>query len=163
MSTAFDPLSTDEPPELEEFSARPLSLIVVAVLFFLGGLLSILDVLMSLAEGNVNLDLGVLGVFIGIGLYRLRPGWRTCALVFTWMGLIIFPVVGVIFLFIPGPAQLDLPGQSTIDVPGFIGTAVCALLFAFCYWEYRVLNRPDIRALFEQTLHEERRLPPVED
>ena len=51
----------------------PTSLKVVAALFILSGVSSVIDIFVSMAYGNINFNFGVLGLFIGFGLLRAQP------------------------------------------------------------------------------------------
>ena len=130
----------------------PIPLIVVATLFILQGCCAALEVVLSLMHGNINIHLGVLGIFIGSGLLALRPGWRTCALVFIWLGLIGIPIVSAILLALPGPLDFSILGLET---PKELFLPIAVFLFLLYIWKYRVLTRPSIRNLFEsQTANE---------
>lgn len=125
-----------------------ISLRIVAVLFILGGISAIIEILVSLTHGNINLNFGVLGLFIGIGLLRLRRGWRTCGLVFTWLGLVGVPLIALFFLGHSGPLDFKIFGQEVGHAPKEFGLVLCVALFALLVWQYRVLTRPDVRELF---------------
>ena len=126
----------------------PTSLIIVAVLFILGGVSSVYEVLFSLTRGNINLNFGVLGLFIGFGLLRLSSGWRTCALFCTWLGLLLIPIVGLLILNHDGPSNFKFVGQKIgVDGKG-AGLVMCIVIFLYFAWQYRVLTRPDVLALF---------------
>jgi hypothetical protein len=126
----------------------PTSLKVVAILFVLGGAFSLVEVVVSLMHGNVNMNFGVLGLFIGPGLLRLRRGWRTCALVFLWIGIIGAPIVAVIFITTSRPLDLAIFDHKVGHASKEFGIAIAALLFGLAVWQYRVLTRPDVCALF---------------
>ena len=129
----------------------PASLVVVAVLFIIGGVSSVIEVLLSLMNGHININFGVLGLFIGPGLLRLRRGWRTCALVFIWLGLIFAPIVALLVLTTNGQANFNVFGQRVGGIPDVLALAIVAVVFAIVLWEYRVLTRPDVRELFGLT------------
>jgi hypothetical protein len=126
----------------------PASLKVVAALFILSGISSLLEIIVSLLHGHISINFGVLGLFIGAGLLRLSPTWRTWALVFTWIALVGAPLVGLIFLIVPGPLDFNLFGQPVGHAPKAAGVAVAVVVFLVALWQYRVLTRPDVRALF---------------
>ena len=126
----------------------PISLKVVAVLFILGGISAVIEVVVSLMNGHININLGVLGIFIGLGLLRFRQGWRTCALVFTWIGLIACPIIGLLFLGHSGPLDFNVFGQKTGHAPKELGLAMVLVFFLYSIWQYHVLTRSDVRALF---------------
>ena len=115
----------------------PTALVVVAVLFMLQGAWAAIEVIRDLFQGTINLNFGVLLLFAGIGVLRLRPGWRTCGLVFTWIGMALAPMVSVAVLFLG-----DVGDRAWIVI------VVGALVFGVSVWEYLVLTRPDIRRLF---------------
>jgi hypothetical protein len=129
----------------------PTALKVVAVLFILGGVSAIVDMLIQLTDGTLKINFGVLGLFIGPGLLRLRPGWRTCGLVMLWIGMILLPIFTVAILFIGVPGSIDVFGFPIGTAPAVVVSAWTALFFALAVWEYRVLTRPDVRALFGLT------------
>src|SRR5688572_29854646 len=125
----------------------PTSLTVLAVLFILGGIAAMIEIIVSLLHGQLSLNFGVLELFIGAGLLRLNPTWRTWALVFTWIALVVTPVGALIFL---SSADLDftLFGQKVVQMPKAAGIIAAVAFFIVAVWQYRVLTRPDIRALF---------------
>lgn len=126
----------------------PLSLKVVAILFILGGISSAIEVFVSLMRSHININFGVLGILIGIGLFRLRQGWRSCALVFTWIGLIAAPIIGLLFLSHPGPLDFSVFGQKVGHAPKELGVSMVLILFIYSIWQYRTLTRRDVRLLF---------------
>lgn len=133
---------------MKQHQPAPLSLKIVAALFILGGISSIVDVITSLTQGNLNLNLGVLGLLVGIGLLRFSRGWRTCALVFLWIALIGLPLVALVFLFLAGAVNYTIFWQNMGGGSRWLGVALAAVLFVVVLWQYRVLTRPDIRNLF---------------
>ncbi|MEM7681529.1 MAG: hypothetical protein AAF288_06210 [Planctomycetota bacterium] len=126
----------------------PTSLIAVAVLFIVGGVFSVLEVLVSLANSRININFGVLGLFIGPGLLRLSRGWRTCALVFIWITLIAVPLFALLLIAVDGPLDYNVFGQKFGHASKAWGLVIVAIVFAIALWEYRVLTRPDVRRLF---------------
>jgi len=133
---------------LEQQQSAPLSLKIVAALFILGGISSIIEVIISLTQGRLSFNFGVLGVVIGIGLLRFSRAWRTCALVFLWIALISLPLVALAFLFLAGAVNYTIFWQEIGPASRVIGVVLATLLFAVALWEFRVLTRPDIRKLF---------------
>lgn len=133
---------------MDQQQAAPISLKVVAVLFFLVGLFSAIDVLIRLTQGSLFLNLGVLGLFIGVGLMRYSRGWRTCALVFLWLAMIGFPLIGVAMLVVDQPPEYTVSGRKMGEAPKAAGVAVAVVGFALALWQYWVLTRPPVRRLF---------------
>ena len=133
---------------MEQHQSAPLSLKLVAALFILGGISSIIDVIICLTQGTIFLNIGVLGLFIGIGLLRFSRCWRTCALAFLWIALIGLPLAALAFLFLEGAVDYTLFGRRMGEAPRVVGVTLAAALFALALWQYRVLTRPDIRKVF---------------
>jgi len=133
---------------VEKQQSVPLSLKIVAALFVLGGISSIIEVIMSLTQGTLNLNFGVLGLFIGIGLLRLSRLWRTCALVFLWITMIGIPIIAIIFMTASGPLDFTLFGQKVGQAPKGLGIVLAVVVFALAVWQYWVLTRPEVRRLF---------------
>lgn len=124
----------------------PQPLKIVAYLFIVGGMLCVLNVIIALMNARIRIDLGVFGIFIGIGLLRLNPRSHTWAMLFTWIGMIISPIVTLIFLITPG--QLKMWGRTVGQAPpgfGFLLGVLCTMLV---YWQYSVLSKTDTRRIF---------------
>jgi hypothetical protein len=126
----------------------PTSLKVVAFLFILSGIFSLIEVIVSLMHSHLNINFGVLGLFIGPGLLRLSRGWRTCALVFLWIAMIGIPIVAILFMAAAESLDFTLFGQKVGHASKELGIVLAALVFALAVWQYRVLTRPDVRRLF---------------
>ncbi|MEN8127879.1 MAG: hypothetical protein ABFR90_08770 [Planctomycetota bacterium] len=126
----------------------PISLKIVAWLFIIGGIFAVLEVIVSLMHSHININFGVLGLFIGPGLLHLRSGWRTCALVFIWLALILVPIAAVFMLTTTGPLDFMIFGQKAGHVGKGVGFSVAVFIFALTFWQYRVLTRLDVRRLF---------------
>ncbi len=126
----------------------PTVLVAVAALFILAGLGAVFDVLVSLAHSRISLNTGVLGLFVGVGLLRLQPGWRTCALVALWLTMILAPIA---FMYVAGssvPVHLVVFGEDVGDAPKSWFALPCILAFVMALWQYKVLTSPEISALF---------------
>jgi hypothetical protein len=126
----------------------PTSLVVVAVLFIIGGIYAVIEILIFFMHREININFGVLGLFIGPGLLRLSRGWRTCALVFIWIALIGVPIIALLLLATKGPLDFNVFGQTVGHVSKAAGLIVAGVVFVVALWEYRVLTRLDVRRLF---------------
>jgi hypothetical protein len=131
-----------------EPSRLPTSLRIVAFLFILHGMLSIIEVVVSLANSRISLNFGVLGVFIGPGLLRLSQGWRTCALVWLWFGMIAVPLILLFMLSRNEPINFVVFGQKSGRISRELAVLFAIGMLATTIWEYRVLTKPNIRKLF---------------
>jgi len=133
---------------MNEKQELPVSLKVVTILFILGGISAAIEVIVSLMHSRININFGVLGIFIGIGLFALKPGWRACGLVFFWIGLIGIPIITALILMTSKPLDFNLFGQKIGEIPKVFGLIMAIGIFLLCLWQYRVLTRSDIRQLF---------------
>ena len=109
----------------------PVSLKIVAILFILGGVHSVIEIIISIAYSRININFGILGLFIGPGLLALRPGWRTCALVFIWIALIFIPIFSVLVLFHSGPLDFNVFGQKVGNASKGVRPTSRSLIGAF--------------------------------
>jgi hypothetical protein len=126
----------------------PIQLKLVAWIFILAGISAAIEILIDASNGRMNLNFGVLGVPIGIGLLRLRTGWRTLALVFLVIALAFIPVLSVLALSTPGNLSFNIFGQKVAALSPPLFFTLLAVFFVFTFWQFRVLVRPDVRAMF---------------
>lgn len=131
--------------------AVPLSLKISSGLFIVFGVSAIIEVIVSLMRSHLNLNLGVLSLFVGLGLLRFSPGWRTCGLVFLWFTMIMAPVIGIMMMSSDGRLNFNVFGQKVGTVPPVLGVVMAVGAFALALWQYRVLTRSEIRRLFGLT------------
>jgi hypothetical protein len=118
------------------------------VIHLVGGLMSAARIVVQLTQGTIGLDLGVLGIPIYFGLMRLSSGWRSCALVFIWLGILVTPVIFVFGLEARLPAQLHIFGIPVGSISPIWISVVSVALLLLNLWQYRVLTRDDIKRLF---------------
>ena len=128
----------------------PTSLRVVALLQLLGGLSAVAGMLVGLPAGSIHLDLGVAGIPTYFGLMRLSDVWRTWAVAFAWMGMLASAALFTFGLLAHVPAELQIFGVRYGNISARWGSAVALPMFVLSLWQYRVLTRPDVRALFLQ-------------
>ena len=143
---------SDTEEKVEDAVSIPLSLRAVAYLFILGGLGSLAALVISVLTLRPTLDFGFLGIFVGMGLLKLRPVWRTCALIFSSLSL-IGGLIFVVLIALNVEGSLALLGRN-IDVSweepmirtiSLIGLGLLSLI---PIWQLRVLTRANVRALF---------------
>jgi len=133
---------------MDGFKSAPKALKIVAWLFIFEGCWAALDILISLCDSIIDINLGVLGILIGRGLLRFRRGWRTCGLVFIWIDLIALPIAWLLTLDAREPIPFKFFGLPIGGGPKELAIALEVLWFALAVWELRVLKRPDIVKLF---------------
>jgi hypothetical protein len=127
----------------------PVALKIVAAVFILNGIFAVLEVWTAWNQHKLSISFGVLGFLIAPGLMRFRPGWRTAALVFTWIGLIVDPVFILTVLGSGHPVPFTISGLNLGFAPPQVALGAAACHFGFVIWQYKVLTRPDILDLFE--------------
>jgi hypothetical protein len=131
----------------------PTPLSAVAYLFLIMAVLSVVDIAVSASRGHIHPNFGFLGLWIYAGLRRYSRGWRTCALVFLWLGFISCGCLVALFLFCmvfnaAHVIQFGFTDLKNSEVEFIWPLAVFALFFVLQIWQYRVLTRPEIRSLF---------------
>lgn len=133
---------------MAETRRLPVSLHVVAALFFLGGIFAVIEIFLAFTQNRISINFGVLGIPIGLGLYCLRPGWRTCALVFLWIVIIALPIITLIIATQANTVDVSVLGVKVGKAHNLVGVMAGFIMFAVVCWQYHVLTRPEIRALF---------------
>jgi hypothetical protein len=101
---------------MDEKKSIPVSLTVVAILFILSGISAAIGDVVSLMYSHLNpifgvlqnLILGILMILIGIGLFELSRGWRTCALVINWIAIIGLPILALLTITVRAPLNFTI-------------------------------------------------------
>jgi hypothetical protein len=126
----------------------PSALQLVAVLFLIHGILSAIGIAVRLISGSIYIDLGVLGIPTYFGLRRFSVGWRTFALIWIWITLIACPVLFLVGILLDAPAAIKIFGVNLAQMSPIWLSIVSVPVFVLALWQYRVLTRPQIRALY---------------
>jgi len=124
----------------------PLKLKIVAYLFLLSGVSSVLRFFILLFHNSFMLDFGVLGIPICFGLLRYRPAWRTLALVFIWIMFVLSPM-----LFFGKKTYFEIMGIYIGEIPRSLFYVCVIVGFSLTLWQYRVLTKPSIKQLFYES------------
>lgn len=135
-----------EPPR----KGLPISLKAVAWIFIAFGILSAIDAVVSLAYGRLSINLGVLGIFAGRGLLRLSRGWRLFAMVVLWLEMLGCAAILLFALAAGGSAPVRVNGRVVGNVPVWVMAVPTAAILAVAVWQYYVLSRTDVAALFRK-------------
>jgi hypothetical protein len=126
----------------------PKQLFTVSVLFVLYGFWALTGMIVQWMRGDIFLDFGVLGLFIGPGLLAYRSSWRTWALALLWLSMLL-PLILMFDVARNGESQeFHAFWVPAGHVPQSTAIALLAGQFAVAAWSYRVLVRPNIRVLF---------------
>ena len=126
----------------------PTALRVVAYIHLIVGILSVIGFIVPLFHGTISPQFGILYIPIFFGLINLRNGWRVCAMVFLWFGLVTLPILFFLALLGVLPTYFEVFGTKSARVPGWIGAVATVPFFVLVLWQYRVLVRPNVRRLF---------------
>lgn len=123
---------------------RPTSLTVVAWLFILLGILAIVSTATRALSGTLSLNSLVLALPGGIGLLRVRRGWRLfclCGLCLGILGSVFLTAVAIL-----APHKIYFSGLGRTSPEFAVLAAVASILvYAWAYW---VLTRKDVCAIF---------------
>jgi hypothetical protein len=126
----------------------PLSLKILAWLLILDGVRAAIETLLDLSHNRVFIQFDFVDIFVGWGLLRLRPGWRTFALVIAWLNLLASLVAACFFATHSGSVKYVIFGRIHLSLTNGILSLLILPFFAFFIWELWVLMRPDVRQLF---------------
>ena len=127
---------------------RPLALTIIAWLFIIAGVFSAWDLVSHIWQGHLSLNLGVLFIFLGRGLLRLRPVARDWALGVVVLGWIVLAVVVVTTgVFGAGEVRFwDVVVTGWRRVLAVFGFSI--IWGALLAWMTRVLLRQGVKDLF---------------
>ena len=133
----------------------PADIKIVAYLFILHGVVSVVKFVVALQRSNIRIDVGILCLFAGFGLLNLRTSWWKFAKIYTILYLLGLPF-GLLLLSSRSEISvsvLSIPISSAS--PQF---AICAIVGAWlvCFWEYTVLTSTSSKVLYKPS---ERKYP----
>jgi hypothetical protein len=127
------------------------ALSVVSYLFLLIGLIALMEMIGLAARGSFHFKIGILGIGIFDGLRRYSRIWRTCALLFTWYGIITLSIALIICFYGQPPSRTPaLLSQGLSNVPVNWLSIPLVMVLLVTLWQYRVLTHPAIRRLFNE-------------
>jgi hypothetical protein len=115
----------------------PRSLLVVAFLFILQGMLGIYRATVNWSAGHIIFPLDAIAIFIGIGLLRRRNSWRRFGVGWLWFCVALMVAYLTWFVFsgrhatFTGPVPAWLPAPDVI-VAGYLAMACLLSVWAIC-------------------------------
>jgi len=142
---------------------NPNILKAAAVLFLVEGLFGAFDTTIAMSRDieagilPLHINFLLIGFPICIGLLRNRNTWRVTGVVVSWIQIVITSITFTASIAALSGFSQNLPERLQINLetwlaPGQTGTAVLAAVgLAEAIWKYRVLRKPEIRALFVPT------------
>lgn len=137
----------------------PVSLRLVAYLFLLVGTAASAGTAVELLTHPVSLSPAVLGLPIGVGLLRLRGGWRLCALIYVWACVLSSAAAALLFLLNAAPQMTWLLGRPVGPVERWVGLPIAGFAMAVATWQLQVLRSPSVGALFVEGASARRPVP----
>lgn len=126
--------------------AIPQPLKIVAYLLLIFGVISAFDIVIALLLGRIKINLGILQIFVGIGLLQLNPNSLKWAMFLTWLWLLVTPILAMGFFLNSG--NLNFLGRTVSQAPPGLGFMVSVAIFIFAYWQYHVLDSHEVRQSF---------------
>jgi hypothetical protein len=166
----MSPVPMTRPPPLDYASDHgdlppplPTGVKVIGWLLLISGVWSAINMLVGLTQNRVGINVGVLTLFIGIGLLRRRPWARTAAIVVFGLAIAFVVLIGVVILNMPQNATFTYPGGQihgrTAVLPALATFLAIGGLLAWCL---HYLTRPHVRTAFEPiAFRRSRRLTPI--
>jgi hypothetical protein len=131
---------------------RPRSILSLAsYLFLFIGLVALIEMISHAVRGSFRFNFGILGIGIFAGLRRYSRIWRTCALLFTWYGIITLSIALCICLYSQSPltSAMSFDQRFSIAPANWLSLPLIMVLLV-TLWQYRVLTHPAVRRLFDE-------------
>lgn len=125
---------------------------IVAWLFILFGAVAAASMIGGLfLEGRFNLAIDALGLVIGPGLLHYEARYRTWALRLLVLEFVLTAIIALLLVFNPAHSGVRIFGHPAelLSRPVALGNLILQLLVSL--WQFVVLRRPAVRALFEAT------------
>lgn len=121
----------------------PKRVLIIGLLFCLGGILAIWEIISALLEGRLYLNFSVFLLPVGIGLLRGRARSQWWARVWIFLGYLVCALLAVLALFMPEAAKVSWPGlelHGPAALP-YLFTTVFLVAIAF-HIMHRLLYSP---------------------
>lgn len=128
-------------------STSSLALKVVSATFVVAGILAAIQTLFAATDGLVSVNLGLLGIPVGIGLLRHAPVWRVLGLVLACLNALCMFLLGAVWLATDQPVSYSGLGQ-TGTLPPVVVAVFALLALVVSAWQHWVLTRPRVKQLF---------------
>lgn len=117
-------------------------------MFILVGIIAVIEIMWSLTNGWISINLNVIFLFAGRGLLALKTGWRKFGLFMLWITMIAAVFVVFYLLLNHGPVEVQRHGQIIGKIPESAVWGMTIGVFLLSYAQYRVLMKPEICELF---------------
>ena len=129
---------------------RPLALKIVAWLFIAAGVVAAVSMLgLLIFAHRIELNIDLLGLWIGPGLLRLEAKYRTWALRLLIVSFVLAPVAAVLLVLQPSPLAVRIFNRPVGEVSFPVAFAALAVVVGLSVWQFAVLRAPKVRAQFD--------------
>jgi hypothetical protein len=128
----------------------PRDLRIVAIIFLVGGINSVLIMIIGAMTNHISLEFGVFSIFAYFGLLRLSRGWRVYALAMSCLAIVFAPVMAVVVLT-TNNCTFNIFNVPVTRIPALVGIVFAVFFFLLALWQLKVLTRPDVEALFQES------------
>ena len=128
----------------------PVRLVIIALLFVLSGISSAVAMGQAISQHMLLFDVGIINLFIGVGLFTLSNRMRIWALFASLLYIVWCPIFIVLTLTSQQPATVRILSIPYAQVPPGVTVAFTILVFLYSCWQFQVLRQPEIRDLFSR-------------
>ena len=141
----------EQNPEVPEISLKDLNIIrIAAFLAIYAGVYDLFIMIAKCFNGRMALSLGFIAIFIGKGLLEWRSGWRTFALVYIWLCLIIIPITFIAQFWSPPETFFTLISFSLKEsLPPQVSTILQVPIFIAVFVIWKTLSKENVKKRFE--------------
>lgn len=112
----------------------PLTVKVVASVFLVIGVCCAAEIVVAILQKRLSFNIGILGIWIGIGLFQQKQGWWICALASLGIALC-------------GTLAAITTSLQFVTIKHF---AIIALIVSFIIWQIHILLLPQNKVLFDK-------------
>lgn len=130
-------------------SRLPLSLVLIATSYILLSGLKLAAVIFNFPNHRYLIDLTlVVDFLIGVGLLRWWALARSAAIIYACLAMICIPVFMVLVWIFPGPINAHILDLANFQISKPVSVISGGILWGIAFYEFKILTRPSIRALF---------------
>jgi len=129
---------------------RPRSITIIGVLYIIGGVLSIWDVISDLFRSHININFAVCLLFVGIGLLKLKDSSRGWAIFWIVLGYILSVVLFVGYFAFQNFSVKWNGAEVHGPLRPIIGLGTPVVLGLLLFWVHSILRCSEIVAMFRR-------------
>ena len=133
---------------MDNTNKSPTELIIASIIFILFGVGALIETLVLIYQGIVEIDFGLLGIFVGWGLLKHKNGWRIVAMIVSLLFVIFFPFAVIFTIKHTGPFSINLFFIKFENVSKLMFYTFWGSLFVLHFCIYRILTSKKVENLF---------------